>query len=168
MTEDIPGRVLALETSVTAIGEDVKDLAGNMGAFGSKLDKLVDGLTQTDGRVAERAQAVKAEIRDEGERKARDRSELFKNGLALCGMISLVVGCLCGPYLSKLDATSAGQREDTQAVSAVREVLAQHGSEIARNRDSLETTKDRDRRRDDQLWDIVSRVSRIEGARPAR
>ncbi len=165
MTADIPGRVLALETSVTAIGEDVKTLAGNMGAFGSKLDKLVDGLTQTDGRVAERAQAVKAEIRDEGDRKARDRSELFKNGLALFGGISLVVGCLCGPYLAKLDATSAGQREDTQAVSAVREVLAQQGAEIGRNRDSIETSRDRMRRHDDQILDLNTRVARIEGAR---
>ena len=168
MTEDIPGRVLALENSVTSIGEDVKDLRGEIGGMGGKLDKLVDGLTQTDGRVAERAQAVKAEIRDEGDRKARDRSELFKNGLALFGGISLVVGCLCGPYLAKLDATSTGQREDTQAVSAVREVLAQQGAEIGRNRDGLETTRDRNRRQDEQLWDIVSRVSRIEGARPPR
>ncbi len=167
MTANIPDRVLRLETSVTAIGEDVKGLNGAMGAFGSKLDKLVDGLTQTDGRVAERAQAVKAEIRDEGDRKARDRSEMFKNGLALFGGISLVVGCLCGPYLAKLDATSAGQREDTQAVSAVREVLAQHGSEIGRNRDSIETSRDRSRRQDDQLLDLNTRVARIEGARTA-
>ncbi|KQS50975.1 MULTISPECIES: hypothetical protein [unclassified Sphingomonas] len=165
MTANIPDRVARLETSVEAIGEDVKGLNGAMGAFGGKLDKLVDGLTQTDGRVAERAQAVKAEIRDEGDRKARDRSELFKNGLALFGGISLVVGCLCGPYLAKLDATSIGQREDTQAVSAVREVLAQHGSEIGRNRDSIETSRERSRRQDDQLLDLNTRVARIEGTR---
>lgn len=165
MTEDIPRRVLALESSVTAIGNDLKDVRADVSSVAGKIDKLVDGLTQTDGRVAERAQAVKAEIRDEGDRKARDRSELFKSGLALFGAIGLVVGAFGGPYLAKLDATSTGQRETTTAVSAVREVLAQQGAEIARNRDSLDTSRDRNRRQDEQLTDLNTRVARIEGAR---
>jgi hypothetical protein len=168
MTDNIPDRVSRLEVSVATIGADVKDLNGAMGAFGGKLDKLVDGLTQTDGRVAERAQAVKLEIREEGDRKARDRSELFKSGLALFGAISVVVGCLCGPYLAKLDATATGQQADTRAVSAVREVIAQQGAEIGRNRDSLETSRDRNRKQDEQLIDLNTRMSRIEGARGDR
>lgn len=163
--DNIPDRVARLETSVASIGDDVKDLRGEIGGMGGKLDKLVDGLTQTDGRVAERAQAVKAEIRDEGDRKARDRSELFKNGLALFGAIALVVGAFGGPYLAKLDATSTGQREATAAVSAVREVLAQQGAEIGRNRDSIDTSRERNRRQDDQLTDINTRVARMEGVR---
>lgn len=165
MTDNIPDRVARLETSVTSIGDDVKDLRGEIGGMGSKLDKLVDGLTKTNGSVAERAQAVKVEIRDEGERKARDRSELFKNGLALLGGIALVVGFLCGPYLAKLDATSSAQRDATAAIAAVREVLAQQGAEIGRNRSSEENARERNRRQDEQLWDINTRVARAEGAR---
>lgn len=168
MSDNIPDRVARLETSVASIGDDMKDLRGEIGGMGGKLDRLVDGLTQTDGRVAERAQAVKLEIREEGDRKARDRSELFKNGLALLGGIGLVVGFLCGPYLAKLDATSTGQQADTRAVSAVREVLAQQGAEIGRNRDSLDTSRDRNRKQDDQLIDLNTRVARIEGARGTR
>ncbi|WP_010186027.1 hypothetical protein [Sphingomonas sp. PAMC 26605] len=165
MTEDIPSRVRALESSVTSIGNDLKDVRADVSSVAGKIDKLVDGLTQTDGRVAERAQAVKLEIREEGDRKARDRSELFKSGAVLLGAIGLVVGAFGGPYLAKLDATSTGQRETTTAVSAVREVLAQQGAEIARNRDSLDTSRDRNRRQDEQLIDINTRVARIEGAR---
>lgn len=165
MTEDIPGRVRELETSVTAIGADVKDLRGEIGGMGGKLDKLVDSLTQTDGRVAERARAVKLEIREEGDRKARDRSELFKSALALFGAIALVVGAFGGPYLAKLDAASSGQRDTAAAVAGVREILAQHGADIGRNHDALELSRERNRRQDDQLYDLNTRVAHIEGAR---
>lgn len=158
MTDDIPARVAALETSVQAIGTDVKGMSG-------QLDKVVAALTQTDGRVAERAQAVKSEIRDEGDRKAKDRSELFKSGLALIGGVAMIVTALCGPYLAKLDATSGQASAATQGVAAVREVLAQQGAGIGRNRDSLDIIRERNRRQDEQLNDLNTRVAHIEGAR---
>ena len=62
------GRVTKLETDVAAIGTDVKDVQTVVGGLGGKIDKLVDGLSSTDGRAAERAQAVKVEMRDEHDR----------------------------------------------------------------------------------------------------
>lgn len=168
MSEDIPGRVARLEATVTSIGRDLSAMGVDMRDMGGKIDRLVDGLSNTDGRAAERAHAVKTEIRDEGDRKAKDRSELFKSGLALIGAVAMVVGALCGPYLAKLDATSTGQQADTKAIGAVREVIAQQGADIGRNRDQAEVGRDKNRWQDEQLLDLNSRVSRIEGRAGAR
>lgn len=162
--EDIPARVAKLEGAVSSIDDGLKEVRGELSGIGGKIDDLVRGLTSTDGRAAERAQAVKAEIRDETDRKAKDRSELFKNGLALIGSVVLIVGAICGPYLTKLDQTAHGAEAATAAIAGVREVLAQQGAEIGRNRDASENARDKNRLQDERLLDLTQRIARAEGA----
>lgn len=161
----LPDRVLRLEASVQSIGDDLADVRRGQDVLGAKIDRLVDGLTSTDGRAAERAQAVKTEIRDETARKAGERSDLFKTGLAMVGAIAVIVAALGGPYVAKLDGLSATLRENSQALGQVRELLAADRAEISRNRDSIEIARDRGGRHAEQLLDLSQRLARIEGAR---
>lgn len=157
-----------LTTGMAGLVDDVGEVKNGMGSMAGKVDQLVAALSSTDGRAAERTEAMKGEIRQENERKARDRKDMFQQGLALIGTVVLVVGAIGGPYLNKINATSDGQADDTRAIGSVREVLAQVSAETTRNHDSLDIQRENNRIRDDRLWDLNTRVSRIEGGRLAR
>jgi hypothetical protein len=161
-TADLAERVTRLETSVTSIGADLQEVREGQTALGDKIDRLATSLTSTDGRAAERAQAVKAEIREESERKARDRSELFKSGLSLIGAIAIVVTALGGPYVAKIDQTSGATVEATRAIGELRAIDAQQSAEIARNRDSAEIGRERNRIQDEKLTTQGERISALE------
>lgn len=162
------GRVTKLETDVAAIGTDVKDVQAGQFALGGKIDKLVEGLTSTDGRAAERAHAVKSELREEAEKKGRERSELFKNGLALIGGVTVIVGALVGPYIGQLNTTTSGQRADTVAVAAVREVLAQQGAGIGRDQAAIDIIRENNRIRDAELREHDQDIAFAKGVAAAR
>lgn len=157
-----------LSANMTGLVGDVGEVKSGMGSMATKVDQLVTALSSTDGKAAERAQAVKHEMREETDRKARDRSTLLKDGIAVAGFVALLVGAFCGPYLNKINATSDGQADNTRAIAAVRELLAQESAETARNHDAIDIARDKNRRQDDQLVGIDERLSHLEGERPAR
>lgn len=162
MSVEVVARVDALERGQAAMGEAVEQVRAEVSAIGGKVDRLVDALSSTDERTAARAQAVKVEIRDESDRKARDRSDLFKNGLALLGGIAIVVSAIGGPYLGQLHATSVGQAEDSKAIAGVRELVATARADIDRQHDSGEIQRERNRTQDAELLDYGQRLARLE------
>lgn len=83
MNRTMDARVGALETDLATMNEGTDQVRADVSAIGGKVDKLVDALSSTDARTAERASAVKNEIRDESDRKAKNRDGLFKNSIAL-------------------------------------------------------------------------------------
>ena len=144
-------RIQKLEDRFTAMDERVEGVVQQLGGIDSKIDQLIGDMSSSGDRAAQRAQAVKIEIGEESQRKAREKSELFKNGLALMGGIALIVTALVGPYRERLDTTAQGQQADTAAIAAVREVLAQQGAEEGRLQASQEIQRDTGVRRDTQL-----------------
>lgn len=145
------GRVTKLENDVAMIGTDVKDVQTVVGGLGGKIDKLVDGLSNTDGRAAERAHAVKIEMREEGDRKSKERTSAAMIAFGLLSAIALIVAALTGPWKEKLESTSNGQNADSARISEVREVLAQQGAAIGRAQAGLDIARDKGAQRDDEL-----------------
>jgi hypothetical protein len=90
-------RVDKLEERFTTLGASVDELRADVGGLGGKIDRLADGLSNTGERAAQRAHAVKVEMRDETDRKAKERGEWLKGGLGLLGGVALVVAALTGP-----------------------------------------------------------------------
>lgn len=159
--QHIEDRQTSLETSVNELRSDV-------GQIGSKIDTLVSGLSDTGERAAQRAHAVKTELRDEAERKARERGDLLKNGLALMGGVALLVSALVGPYRGQLETTTVGQRADTVAIAAVREVLAQQGAGIGRNQAAIDIQRENGKTRDAELRAHDQDLAFIKGVMAAR
>jgi hypothetical protein len=139
-------RVSRLEDGMVELRSDVSKMDG-------KLDKLVDALSSTDGRAAERAQSVKTEMREESERKSKERTAFAMFAFGLLSAIALIVVALTGPYIQKLETTATGQSVDMAAISAVREVLAQQGAAIGRNGDSIDLAREKNRLQDAELRD---------------
>lgn len=152
-----------IEDRQTSLEASVNDLRGDVGAIGSKIDKLVSGLSDTGERAAQRAHAVKTELRDEGQRKAQERGDLLKNGLALMGGVALLVSALVGPYKGQLETTTIGQRADTVAVAAVREVLAQQGAGIGRNQAAIDIQRENAKIRDAELREHDQDIAFLKG-----
>ncbi len=155
------GRVTKLETDVAAIGTDVKDVQTVVGGLGGKIDKLVDGLSSTDGRAAERAQAVKVEMRDEHDRKAKERSGYLTSGLALLGAMSIVIAAFCGPYVSEIRSTSQGQADNTFKIGQVRETLAEQGADLSKHQFELDVARDRNHIQDAELREHDQAIASI-------
>lgn len=160
----IPERVSRLEASVAGIVEDVREVRDGQTAIGRQIDELAKTLTSTDGKVAERAAAVKHELREEAERKARERSDLLKNGAGLVTVMALIVAAFCGPYLNKLNATADGQATDMKGISELRELVAADHAQVQRNSDALEIARDKNRWQDDHLFELVRAQAFDEGA----
>ncbi len=157
------GRVSKLENDVAAIGTDVKDVQTVVGGLGGKIDKLVDGLSSTDGRAAERAQAVKTEMRDEHDRKSKERGGYLTSGVALLGAMSIVVAAFCGPYVSKINATAQGQADDTFKIGQVRETLAEQGADVSKQQTMLDLSRERNRIQDAELREHDQDIAWMKG-----
>jgi hypothetical protein len=156
-------RITKLEDRFTAMDERLEGVESAVGGLGGKIDKLVGELTNTDGRAAERAQAVKGEIRDENDRKAKERFSLLSAGGGLITVVVLIVAAFCGPYLSRLDATSKGQADDTFRIGQVRETLSMQGADIARDHDALEIVRDRNHIQDAELREHDRDIAHMQG-----
>lgn len=153
-----------VEGAVEGLRGDFNRLDTSVSSFSGKLDQLVDAMQKGDSRTAERAQAVKFEIREEAQRKGQERSALFRDGLALVGAVAVIVTALGGPYVAKINATADGRGQDAAAISAVREVLAAQGAEIGRNTDQGTAMRDRVRHDEDAQADISTRLAHLEGS----
>lgn len=149
---------------VSRLENGMVELRSDVGAISGKIDKLVEGLSSTDGRAAERAQSVKVEMREETERKSKERNSAIQVGVGILGAICLIVAALTGPWKEKLETTSTGQSADTAAISAVREVLAQQGAAIGRNGDSIDLARDKNRLQDTELKDHDRQIAAINQA----
>lgn len=156
-------RVSKLETNLSALTKDLGEVRDVVGGLGGKIDKLVDGLSSTDDKAAGRAQAVKGEMREETDRKSKERSSMVQIGIGILGAIGLIVTALTGPWKEKLETTATGQIADTASISAVREVLAQQGAAIGRNQDTLEINREKNRLQDQQLRDEDEKSSYMAG-----
>jgi len=161
-------RVSKLEDRFTAIDGRLDSVETAVGGLGGKIDKLVGELTNTDGRAAQRAQAAKTEMREETDRKAKERSSMMRDGLALLGGVGLIVTALVGPYRERLSSTAQGQQADTVAISAVREVLAQQGAAIGHNDAELDAQRDTDKRHEAELREHDRDLAYERGFRDAR
>jgi hypothetical protein len=162
-SSDIETRVVRLEGAVDQIGTEVAEVRSMVGGIGTKIDSLFGQMQTGDQRTAERAQAVKVEIRDEADRKSRERNELFKGALAAIGGIAIVVAAVAGPYASKINSTTDAREQDGKDIGDVRQILAQQGADITRNRDSQDIGREARRRDEDQLVDVQTRLAHLEG-----
>lgn len=145
-----------LETTVDGLRADVGGLVSAIGDQGDKVDQLVRGLsTETT--------TVKNEIREENDRKSRDRSSLLRDGLALVGTVIVIVGAFCGPYLAKINATSDSASDLVVKVGAIREVLAQQGADVGRNHDAIDIAREKNRLQDEQLRQNAQDIAFMQG-----
>ena len=149
---------------MAAMQTDMAEVRHGQETLGGKIDQVVQALSGTDGRVAERAAAVKEELRQEAERKTRERSDMFKNGAALVGLTVTVVAAFCGPYLNKVNATADGIAAATAQLAGVSERVASDHAEIVRNRDSLDIAREKNRWQDDQILGLTRAQAYADGA----
>lgn len=133
--QHIEERQTRLEGTVNEIRGVVGSLGSDVSALGGKIDRLADGLTDTAETSATRATAVKTELRDETDRKAKERNGMAMVGIGMIGAIGLIVAALTGPWKERLETTAQGQQTDTASIAAVREVLAQQGAGIGQVHD---------------------------------
>ncbi|WP_281045890.1 hypothetical protein [Sphingomonas oryzagri] len=157
-----------IEERQDRIESSVNQLTSVVGDIGGKIDKLSEGMTDTGERAAQRAQAVKAEMRDETDRKSKERNGMAMIGFGLLSAIALIVAALTGPWKEKLETTSTGQAADTAAIAAVREVLAQQGAGIGRNYDSNEIAREKNKAQDEQLRQVQHDEAYMQGWMSAR
>jgi len=150
-----------IEDRQTSLETSVNELRGDVGAIGGKIDKLVEGMSSTDGRAAERAQAVKVEMRDETERKSKERTSLLMAAFGMLSAISIVVAAFCGPYVSQINSTAHGQQDDTFRIGQVRETIAGLGA----NQGQMQND---DKARDAELREHDQDLAFMKGAMAAK
>lgn len=157
-----------IEERQDRIESSVNQLTSVVGDIGGKIDKLTEGMTDTGERAAQRAQAVKSELREETDRKSKERNGMLQVGIGVLGAIGLIVTALTGPWKEKLETTSTGQASDTAAIAAVREVLAQQGAGIGRNQASIDIMREANHLRDAELREHDQDIAFARGVAAAR
>ena len=150
-------RVSRLEDGMAELKSDVSQIGGD-------VKTLVQALSNTSEKASEQAISVKAEIRDETDRKAKDRSSYLTGGLSLVGAVSIIVAAIGGPYVSQITSTAHEAADATFKIGQVRETLAEQGADVSRQQASLDLTRERNRIQDSELREHDQAVAAMKQA----
>jgi len=131
------GRVVHLEEGQQRLFTEVGSLRSELAGIGGKIDKIADSLATVAPAAEATADRVRLEIREEQDRKARDRSDLFKNALAGLGGVALIVTAIGGPWVARVGALEQGQSRVYDSMSTLRQDVTRLTVDAERNRDAI-------------------------------